>query len=619
MFKDNPLLKAFTDNVSEGLIFIDNNGKIQLYNKRAKEIFGVIYEQGEGHSLGKISIGDIVIIADNCLGRDDGGLKSKDLSLIGIEDENISKNDAIVAVGLYKDKTKKASYKYDKNKNNSLKLNTNYLGLDIYIEINFNKKNIIIDIDNKEYRIDYINSVGHMVLINGKNKELKFYQAKGYTIRKESLKEILFKRPFSAKGKESDILNVIGKDIFETHGYISAIKKFYKAAKGENISYEDKFVEINGRPTLCSLIPIDNDNKRIGALLKVKEISELKKLTKQRDEALFKLGVLERKLKNSSDIESLFPELVGKSEQINQVKKLALKASKTNSTLLILGESGTGKSLLAREIHNESSNKKGPFIEFNCASIPENLLESELFGYEKGAFTGAKNEGKMGYFEMAMGGTIFLDEIGEMPPSMQVKLLSVLQSKSFYRVGGTKKIDVNLRVIAATNKDLEKEVIKGRFREDLFYRINVFPITLPPLRDRKQDIYSLVYTLLPDICKKVGSNKKEISVDALNKLIKYNWPGNIRELENILERAVNLTEGDILLPYHIIINSEDNNVESLKDVVKEAEKKAIKQALERTNGNRKEAMKILKIGKTSFYDKLKKYNINTPHSRNTVR
>ncbi|MTI68828.1 MAG: AAA family ATPase [Firmicutes bacterium] len=609
MFRDNPLLKAFTDNVSEGLIFIDNNGKIQLYNKRAKEIFGVIYEQGEGHSLGEISIGDIVIIADNCLGRDDGGLISKDLSLIGIEDENISKNDAIVAVGLYKDKTKKASYRYDKSKNNSLILDTNYLGLNIYIEINFHKKNIIIDIDKKEYRFDYINSVGHMVLINGKNKKLKFYQAKGYTIRKESLKEILFKRPFSAKGKESDILNVIGKDIFETHGYISAIKKFYKAAKGENISYEDKFVEINGRPTLCSLIPIDNDSKRIGALLKVKEISELKKLTKQRDEALFKLGVLERKLKNSTDLENIFPELVGKSEQINQVKKLALKASKTNSTLLILGESGTGKSLLAREIHNESNNKKGAFIEFNCASIPENLLESELFGYEKGAFTGAKNEGKRGYFEMAMGGTIFLDEIGEMPPSMQVKLLSVLQSKSFYRVGGTKKIDVNLRVIAATNKDLENEVIKGRFREDLFYRINVFPITLPPLRDRKQDIYSLVYTLLPNICNKVGSNKKEISVDALNKLIKYNWPGNIRELENILERAINLTEGDIILPHHIRINSEDREVESLKDVVKEAEKKAIKKALERTNGNRKQAMKILKIGKTSFYEKLKKYNL----------
>lgn len=609
-------VKLFTDIMSEGLMVIDNNGIIQIYNNKAKEIFGIINNQQISHDGGKINRGDIVIIGDNSLGRDDGDLNSKSLECLGIRDKNIKKGDGLVAVGLYKEEGIPPIYRYvrPENMEDTLKLNAKFLGIDIRVVIDFAHKVITIEVDGEKYSMSYMNAIGHMVVLDEKTKKMKFYQSQGYTARGESINDLLKGNDFRAKGKDNTILDVIGKDIFEIHKGSSTIEDFYRVARGENITYVDEFKEINGIPTMCTLLPVDKDGKRIGAALKVEDISEIRRVIKERDKALSELDKIERQLNEEKLLKKAFPSFIGESKEINQVKRLAVKASKTNSTVLILGESGTGKTLLAKAIHDNSKFKDKPFVHVNCGSIPATLLESELFGYEKGAFTGARSGGKIGFFERANGGTIFLDELGDIPLNLQVKLLQVLQDKSFYRVGGTDKINVNVRIIAATNKNLEEEMVAGRFREDLYYRINVFPIWIPPLRERIEDIYPLVEMLLPKICKEVGVEQKRISGEALNLLTRYNWPGNVRELENILERAVNLSESNTILTKHIMIyvKEKDNRrgkITTLKEAVMSCERDAIKKALDYFKGDKKKTMKALGISKTTFYEKLKKYRI----------
>lgn len=618
MFEPDSYARKFTDMMSEGFIFIDTKGKIRIYNNKAKEIFGITYIYGISHSAGKIEEGDIIIIGDNCLGKDDGNMTPEALSCIGIRDSGIQNGDALIAIGTYKSgKGEKPVYRhitpdYDTK---ALELGYTYLDTEIYGIIDFKNKFINLEVKKEKYIMDYINSIGHIVVIDGNTKKLKFYQTHGYTARGEGLYDLLLGKRYRAKG-DSEFFDVIGKDIFEIHKGGSTIEEFYEAATGKDISYVNEFKEINGRPTICTLSPVNKDGGRVGAVLKVEDISEIKKAIRERDKALLNLEQMERRLREEESAKKLMPEIIGESREIINVKRLAIKASKTNSTVLLLGESGTGKSLLARAIHDSSKNKSRPFIHVNCGSIPEALLESELFGYEGGAFTGARAAGKAGMFELAQGGTIFLDEIGEISLSLQVKLLQVLQDKTFFKIGGNRNIEVNVRIIVATNKNLEEEMLKGRFREDLYYRINVFPIWIPPLRERKGDIYPLVQNMLPLICSRLGCETKRISGEALSVLTGYEWPGNIRELENILERAVNLAEGNTILSTHLTIDRimdyarpKMADIRPLKEVMDEAEKRAIAEAILISGGDKKAAMNALKIGKTSFYEKINKYGI----------
>jgi DNA-binding NtrC family response regulator len=307
-----------------------------------------------------------------------------------------------------------------------------------------------------------------------------------------------------------------------------------------------------------------------------------------------------------------FPNIIGKSMEMRKIYELIEKVSKTNSTILILGENGTGKELVASTIHYHSQRKSRPFIIVNCAALPENLVESELFGHEKGAFTGASQR-KPGRFERAHEGTIFLDEIGDLPASVQMKLLRVLQDGTFERLGGTETLKVDVRVIAATNRNLQEDVKKGRFREDLYYRLNVIPILMPSLRDRREDIPLLMDHFL-ECCNSNFERRAEISSDAVCALMEYDFPGNVRELENIVERSVALSTNDIItqdsLPLHITKHQKDiSSMVTLSEISSGAEKEHIIKILNITRGNKTKAAEILGISRKTLWEKVKSYKI----------
>ena len=319
-----------------------------------------------------------------------------------------------------------------------------------------------------------------------------------------------------------------------------------------------------------------------------------------------------------------FENIIGVSGKMQEVFKKIVKVANSDATILLRGESGTGKELIARAIHYQSPRKNGPLIEINCASIPETLLESELFGHEKGAFTGAYKM-KKGKFELANNGTLFLDEISEIPFSLQAKLLRVLQEQRFTRVGGVDNIEVNVRLIAATNADLEEFMAKGLFREDLYYRLNVISIFVPPLRERREDIGPLTDYFIQKYAQKNNRNIKGITQEARDILMHHDWPGNVRELENAIESAVVMAEGEFIQPedlpaylqmtsqpssaFQALLLLQNQNHMSYKEKLEAFEREIIRQALEESNGNKTQAAKKLGFTPRTLRNKVKKYNL----------
>ena len=367
-------------------------------------------------------------------------------------------------------------------------------------------------------------------------------------------------------------------------------------------------------------IPIVKDGEVVGAVGKVlyKDVKDLKLLARKLNALQSELEYYKEELRKVHGGKYTVERIIGNSEKMQWLKSLATKAAKGNSTILVLGESGTGKELFAHAIHNASSRSQGPLIKINCAAVPENLLESELFGYDEGAFTGARKGGKPGKFELANGGSIFLDEIGDMTMAMQAKLLRVLQEREIERVGGTKTCKVDVRVIAATNRELEIMIERGEFRQDLYYRLNIITILIPPLRERKEDIPMLCTALLTKINSQFQYGVEGVSPAVMRILAEYNWPGNVRELENVLERAVNLMENETLIePHHLPPllkkthkpKETEEKDQDLAGILCDTEKQAIYKALEAAGGNKSKAAKLLGIHRSGFYQKLQKYNI----------
>ncbi len=413
---------------------------------------------------------------------------------------------------------------------------------------------------------------------------------------------------------------IIGKpaavDIFEgesIHMQVLQTKKPVKSARLKVGPY--------GREVLADAAPLIVDGELKGSVGVLHDVTEMKKLNNE----LMQAKQIIRKL----EARYTFDDIIAKDEGMLAAIEKAKEAARTPVAVLLRGESGTGKELFAHAIHNLSNRKYSQFVRVNCAAISESLLESELFGYEEGAFTGARKGGKIGLFEEAHGGTIFLDEIGEVPLSTQVKLLRVLQEKEIIRVGGTSPISIDVRIIAATNLPLEKAIETGKFREDLYYRLNVFPIFIPPLRKRKKDIYLLVIHLIEKFNMEYGRNGEDISPGALERLLDYDWPGNVRELQNYIGRAIiNLKYHEKIITKELLPKFFDNDNEiisnelkvnpstlnqkekiTLKAAVESVEKNLILECLRKNGGNRTSTARELDISLRNLYYKIEKYQI----------
>jgi Nif-specific regulatory protein len=310
-----------------------------------------------------------------------------------------------------------------------------------------------------------------------------------------------------------------------------------------------------------------------------------------------------------------FPRLVGTSAPLGEVQTQVAQVASSDTTVLLRGESGTGKGLIAQSIHHNSPRARKPFVTVSCAALPADLIESELFGYEPGAFTGAHGT-KRGRLELANGGTLFLDEVGELTLAVQVKLLRVLQQREFERLGGTQTLPLNVRVLAATNRNLEKAIASGEFREDLYYRLNVFSIFVPPLRDRKADILLLADHFLERFAREHNKNVRRISTPAIDMLASYHWPGNVRELSNAIERAVVLCDGGVVHSHHLpptLQTAESSGTtanQSLQEMVEAVEKDALQDALKQARGNRATAARLLRTTRRIFNYKVKNYGID---------
>ena len=407
--------------------------------------------------------------------------------------------------------------------------------------------------------------------------------------------------------------NIIGykkSDIIGKHGLHVLPDIPFKYVLENLEPVKEKLIRINGYDIVVSVDPIIHSNKLYGAVAIVKKFNDIEKKQHKLREQLIGKG---HRAKYG------FEDIQGESEAIKRCIDIARRMAKSESSILITGESGTGKELFAQAIHNNSKRRNYQFVAINCGALPESLLESELFGYTKGSFTGAKEEGKDGLFKIADKGTIFLDEIGELSLSLQAKLLRVLQEGTIRKIGSVLEEKINVRVIAATNRNLESMIKDGTFREDLYYRLNVIPIFIPPLRDRIEDIPMLVNFFINKLNKQLDKNIKGAETEFIEKLVKYQWPGNVRELRNVVERAMNLCYSNLLNEDNLILDFEKNtnyiNEEkrddfsfTLKEVVEIAEKKALLSAIKKHSSFRK-AAKTLGISHTTIMNKIKKYNI----------
>ena len=324
------------------------------------------------------------------------------------------------------------------------------------------------------------------------------------------------------------------------------------------------------------------------------------------------------RLKQELDSRYQFDNIVGRSAAMRDIFQTVARVAPTRATVLLAGESGVGKDMIARALHQHSPRKNFPFVKINCTALPENLMESELFGFEKGAFTGA-NTSKPGKFEQADKGTVFLDEIGDVPSHIQVKLLRILQEREFERLGSNVTRSVDVRIVAATNVNLRAALEQGRFREDLYYRLNVVPINIPPLRERKEDIPFLVLHFLKQLTKELGSPVKDISPSAMDRLLEYEWPGNVRELENTLERSIVLASGEVLEPADIRIESARAPTASSSQslllpegtTLEQWEQMMIREALRRSNGNKSQAARILGLTRNALRYRLSQMGMET--------
>jgi PAS domain S-box len=554
-------------NVNEALIVIDKKGIILVINKKAEDMFGISSERSLGKYIGEV-LPEIQIPKITKAG------KAELSQMVFINGKEIISN----RIPIIKDERVEGS-------------------IEIFTDITDQKKmQNKINLDK-----DYIDAL--LTVMDAFNEWFVVINEKGIiTSISDDYKEFL--------GCD----NPIGKKVED----IIENTKMGKVLK-TGIADIGGIQEIKGNKMIAMRVPIKKDGKVISAVGKVvfKDISDFHALSKKLLDLEKEVEFYKSKIAENKTAKYSVENIIGHSNKIRKVKDLIGKVANTNSNVLINGESGTGKEMIAHSIHNSSKRCLAPFIKINCASIPAELLESELFGYEEGAFTGAKKGGKKGKFELANGGSIFLDEIGDMNINMQAKILRVIQEREIESIGGSGVKSVDVRIITATNKNLEELVKKGEFREDLYYRLNVVKIVSPPLRERKEDIPALANALRIKIAKRLDVYVEGISKDAIECLGNYDWPGNIRELENVIERAINLLDSNIMIKTEHLSKRftsakykrySDKN-EYLKTIVEEVEKEVILECLNRNNWNKNKTAQILGISRAGLYKKIEEFNL----------
>lgn len=557
-------LQDLIDSMYEGVLFIDNKNN-RIVNKQFKRIFNL--EDDNGKELAKVLDKYKLLSFTNHEGYAESeisiGERSITVESFCYRNLNIFQFDII----LFKEATEITEAR---NEIEELKLALNSLK----------------DVLDNAYQ--------GFVLVNEEGKIIKWNYEKLFGI------------------KEEDALGRYVEDVIEN----TRLHVVLKTGKKELYDVQ----RIQGHDMIASRTPVIKDGKVIGAVGTVlfKDIKEVTDLAKR-------LKILESTVdKYKSEISKMyhanysFDDIITQNNHMLELIDISKKAANSGSTILIEGESGTGKEYFAHAIHEESNRRLAPFIRINCAAIPHELLESELFGYEAGAFTGAKREGKIGKLELANGGTVLLDEISSMPMSMQAKLLRVLEEREFERIGGNTSIKIDIRLIACTNEDIEHLVSINKFRQDLYYRLNVVKIKIPPLRNRLDDIPCLCENILNKQIQSVGLTSKTVTDRAIFALKLYSWPGNVRELRNILERAANVSIGNYIdiqhLPDYISEKLNDEvkkgDIHTLKYKLAETEINAIIEALKYCKGSRTEAAKLLGIHRTALYKKLENYGID---------
>ncbi|KJR46807.1 Response regulator of zinc sigma-54-dependent two-component system [Desulfosporosinus sp. I2] len=409
---------------------------------------------------------------------------------------------------------------------------------------------------------------------------------------------------------------IIGEDIQNFFSSLVVTHVINTDLPKKKVIRENYHQPLPGTHVLINASSITCGDEVIGSVCAEKDITEIVLLNNELSKASSEVRQLKKEITKINRPDTAFSEIAGHSKGLQKTVNLARRVANTNAAVMIRGESGTGKELFAEAIHKESSRRNNPFVVINCGAIPASLFESELFGYQSGAFTGADRQGRQGKFEAAHKGTVFLDEIGEMPLEMQVKLLRVLQNKCFYRVGGNDLVEVDVRVIAATHRDLEQMIREGSFRKDLYYRINVVGIEIPPLRQRKEDILDLIYLFIREFCLQQDRDLVQMAPEVMPSMLNYPWPGNVRELRNVVERMVILAEEDLILEEHlpetirfqnyIPIVSEES---SLNEITDRAEREIILQALKGCSGDKSKAARKLGVPRSTLYYKMKKFEM----------
>lgn len=591
------ILQSVMDSSSHAMFTMDRQGIVTHINRQAKERFGLFNHSIYSHPAGRLEPGDIVILGTSVMGADDGSLAPEDLAVLGIQDHRLHSGDMLAAVGVYQGAGVKPVYKYLRSGAAGLSLDVTFQGMPINVKIT--EREISVTVQDRVYTITYFICIGQMVVLDRRTKKVKFWEEKGYSARKEGIGSLLRGGSFIAKSPEQEIC-VVGyhfREFFEGELFEEHLRQ---VLNGQSPGFADMAYEINGFALLASIMPIHDGGQVVGIIVKFRNIEDIRTTIMERNTAI---AAAERKFRESSE-RSLPGEVgdallgCGSSAAMRAARRRAYKLSQMDCNIFITGEPGTGRTKMAQSIQRVQP-RGGPFVRADCSAIDPALLDAELFGREGG---------QPGLFREADGGTLLLDEVGEMPLSVQAKLLNTIRRGEVLPVGAARPVTVDVRLLAIAGPNLRDEVETGRFRQDLYYRLSAFSVEMPPLRDCREDIYLMANELMEQICQRYGMPEKSLSGEAFSKLINYDWPGNLRELENVLEGAAALSDSDIIYPEHIRLETEPA-VQTLRQHLRQEERRYIQQTLAQCGGDRQQAMKLLDVSRSVFYERLKEYGL----------